>query len=158
MNGDFWQGQPIPWFAVYGFLTALTLFLAWRSGHHVLQKLALLLLLAWATSNCVIGLLGFSGGPYVIPAADATIAVMAAGLGLQNRSPAALIVVGLFLTEMAVHIVGFATMREGTYAYYLALNMIFLLQLGVVGGAAVKESIRGLVIGHERVFHRGSSA
>lgn len=141
------------WMA-YGFATLLVLIAVWASGEHVLQKLGLLLLVSWASSNVAQAVLGFDGAPYVTPAIDAVLATVVAMLGIKNRSYIALAVVVIFFIQAGVHIVGFATNGNTSYAYYLSLNLLFLGQLAVVGGAGVARAMGRIARGPERVFSR----
>lgn len=139
---------------MYGFLTLLMLLAVWASGAHVLQKLGLVLLVSWASSNVAQAILGFDGAPYVTPAIDAVLAIIVAMLGVKNRSHVALAVVAIFFVQAGVHIVGFVADTNSSYAYYLALNLLFLAQLVVVGGAGVARTMGWIAGSPERVFSR----
>lgn len=141
------------WMA-YGFATLLVLLAVWASGQHVLQKLGLILLVSWASSNVAQAVLGFEGAPYVTPAIDAILAIIVAALGIKNHSYAAFGVVAIFFLQAGVHIVGFATNGNTSFTYYLALNLLFLGQLAVVGGAGVARAMGRIARGPERVFSR----
>ena len=106
----------------------------WWSGYHVLQKLGLLLLLAWATTNVVVATYGFERAPLYIATIHAGIACGIAWVGATNKSVTALVVFGLYALMAVVDIVALGTHEEATYGYYATLNIIFLAQLLFVGG------------------------
>lgn len=141
---------------LYGLLILSVLLLVWASGEHVSQKLGLLLLTSWAISNVCVAEFGYDGAPYVDPTAEAFLAVLAAGLGIRNRSRVALAVVMLFVAELAYVCVAFSTSTQGKHDYYLTLNLILLCQLGVLGAARAKKSIGRIVVGAERLRHSWS--
>lgn len=127
--------DPFIW-VMYGLLTLTSLLLAWGSGKTTLQKLAIFMLISWSGSNIAVSLFGLNGAPIVIQTLDALIAVLIATLGVATKSKTALLVVILFLFEAVTHIVAFSTDRAGSEPYYLVLNMIFVLQLCMIGGAS----------------------
>ena len=51
----------------FGLAVMTMLACAWLSGDHVRQKLALLLLLAWASTNLAVNYLGFARAPLITP-------------------------------------------------------------------------------------------
>lgn len=126
----------------YGLAVAAILGLSWASKSHVYQKLALQLMAAWALSNVLVGALGFSRAPLVIPTLDAVIAILVATVGYTNRSRVALVVFLLYAVVGIVHVVGFVTHRQATYTYYAVLNVLFLAQLMAVGGASAWMAVR----------------
>lgn len=141
------------WSMFYGALTLCTLLIAWASGEHVPQKLGLLMLASWASSNVAAAAFGYDGANYVTPALDAIMGVVVATMGIKNRSYAALLVLIILFLQVGVHIVGFLTRDHGTYTLYLVLNLLFLAQLATVGGVSAPFAIRGLDLGHRRFLH-----
>lgn len=126
----------------FGAGVGLTLLLSWWSRSHVMQKLALLLLAAWATSNVAVNLMGFDQAPMLIPSIDCAVALLVALVGFRNRSVIALAVFCLYVAVGLVHVVGFASYNQGTYTYYAILNVLFLLQLIIVGGSSARMAVR----------------
>jgi len=124
---------PIPLF--YGTLTLLALGLAWLSHKPTLVKTGMLMLLAWVCCNVAVEFRGASHAPLIIPSIDAFIAICIGGLALANRDLAAGWVFALFVAIGAIHVLAFSTHTQGTYLYYLALNLVYLAQIAVVGGA-----------------------
>ena len=137
--------------AVYGLLVAATLLAAWASDSHVCQKLGLLLLFDWAATNLAVNYMGFEQAPLLVPTLDGIAAILVAMVGLRNGSRAALAVFCLYGLVGLVHVVGFASHNQGTYTYYAALNVLFLLQLITVGGtSAARITIRARVPGRDK--------
>lgn len=126
----------------WGVCVASTLLLAWGSGNAAMQKLALLLLAAWALSNLALAFLGYRGEPLVVPSLDAVIAILVAMVGFNNRSRAALTVFLLYAVLGVVHIAAFTTNSLSEYGYYIAKNGLFLAQLMVVGGVSTAGLVR----------------
>ena len=133
MIGATMDRLPIPLF--YGTLTLAAIALAWLSGKHVTLKTGMLLLLAWACCNVAVELDGANRAPLLIPSIDAFIAVCVGGLALANRNLIAGSVFALYLLVGVIHVYAFSTHAQGTYPYYLALNLAYLGQVVVVGGA-----------------------
>jgi hypothetical protein len=127
---------------VYGILVGLVMLLALGSHEHVHQKLSILFLGAWMTTNLAVDLMGFSHAPLLIPSIDAVVAIMVAAIGYANRSTIALAVFLLYVIVSGVHVGAFILHVQETYAYYATLNTIFLAQLLVVGGSSAWLAIR----------------
>lgn len=115
---------------------AVTLGSAWVSHDHVLQKLSLLLLLAWAATNLIINCVGFERAPLVVPSIDAFVAVLVAVTGYHRKSWAAMCVFGIYAVIALVHISAFVLQMLTTYAYYAVLYSLFLAQIIIVGAAS----------------------
>ena len=130
------------WLMFYGGLTVIMLLLAWASGQHVPQKLALLMLASWSTSNLAVSLLGFDGASYVTPAIDAALAVPTAALALNNRSWGAFWTLIMFLLQIAAHGVAFMANGQASYLLYLSLNLLFLAQVVMIGGISATLAVR----------------
>lgn len=118
---------------VYGGITGVVLLTSLTSASEALQKIALLLLTAWASTNASVHLLGFTDAPLLIPSIDVVVAMAVALVGYRYRSRIALVVFSLYLAVSALHVVAFVSRWEGGYAYYAALNALFLAQLISVG-------------------------
>ena len=123
------------WTMAYGFLILVALLLVWGSRQHHLQKLGLVLLATWAASNVAVTTYGLGRSMYVQPGIDALAAIVAAAVGVKARSPTALVVVLLFVAGEVVHAGASLTTFWGGYFHYATLNVIFALQVLVVGGA-----------------------
>ncbi len=121
----------------FAYATGVMLLLAWLSDNHVYQKLGLLLLFDWASTNLAVNFMGFERAPLAVPTLDAISAILVAMVGVRNNSQTALAVFCLYAGVGITHVVGFASHNQGTYIYYAALNTLFLLQLIAVGGSSV---------------------
>jgi len=125
----------------YAMAVALTLVLAWAADNHVYQKLAMLLLFDWASTNVAVNYMGFERAPMVIPSLDAVTAILVAMVGFASGSQTALVVFCLYGAVGLAHVVGFASYNQGTYTYYAILNVLFLLQLVTVGGPSASRIV-----------------
>ncbi len=119
---------------MYGILVALVIGLAWLSRDHVVQKLGLCLLLAWAATNVVVNYFGFAQAPLLNPTIDAIVALFVASLGYTHRSRLALVVFLLYVAVGAIHVVAWTQHGQETRVYYDVLGVLFLAQLFAVGG------------------------
>ncbi len=136
---------------MFGLAVATTLLLAWLLGDHVQQKLAILLLFAWASTNLAVNYLGFGRAPLVVPSLDALVAILVALVGYRNRSIVALVVFAGYAIVGVVHVVAFAAHETATYDYYETLNILFALQLMTVGASSAWTSLRTrFPRGHQR--------
>lgn len=139
---------------VFGLAVGCVLLLAWASGSHVLQKLALLLLMAWAGTNLAVAFLGFERAPLVIPSIDAVIAVLVATTGYHAKSKAALFVFRLYAVVGLIHIGAYVLHMLVTNTYYAALNSVFLVQLLIVGATSAWVAVHHRFdLGGERFRH-----
>lgn len=120
----------------YGIWTICAVGLAWLSQKHVRIKVSLLLFLAWVTCNVAVKAQGLPNAPLLIPAIDAFIGVCVGALWLANKDQIAAAVFWLFVLDELIHVGGFLTHLQGAPTYYLTLNMVFLAQISVVGGAS----------------------
>ena len=127
---------------VYGLVVGLVMLLALGSHEHVRQKLAILFLVDWISTNLAVDLMGFSRAPLLIPSLDAVVAILVATIGYKNRSTIALVVFLLYVIVGGVHVGAFILHAQETYAYYATLNMVFLAQLLAVGGSSAWLAIR----------------
>lgn len=115
---------------------------AWASKDHVVQKMSLLMLAAWAFSNIALAAVGYEREPLLVPSIDAVVAATVAYVGFVNRSRLAIVIFTLFALLACVHVVAFATYTTESYFYYLAKNAIFLTQVFIVGGFGAWVAIR----------------
>lgn len=120
--------------SMYGILVALVVGLTWLGRDHVTQKLGILLLTAWASTNIVVNYMGFEQAPLLNPSIDAVIAILVAALGYTHRSRLALVVFLLYVVVGATHVIAWANHDQETRAYYDVLGILFLAQLFAVGG------------------------
>lgn len=125
----------------FGALVGVVLLLTFLSHFHVYQKLGMLFLFAWAASNVMVNLMGFADAPLMIPSLDAVVAILIAILGFRSRSFVALQVFALYLLVGFVHVSAFILHRQGSYVYYATLNVLFLLQLLLVGAASARMAL-----------------
>lgn len=123
------------WASIFGVIVAGTLLMSWASRDHVLQKVSLLLMCAWAASNFVVQYFGFQSAPLIVPSIDAVIAVLIAATGYRSRSSTALAVFLLYAVVGVVHVGAFILRMQATYTYYTVLGVLFLAQLLTVDGA-----------------------
>lgn len=130
------------WTAIYGALLSIAIGLAWRSGSVLYLKLSLYMLGSWALYNTIVPLFGFSHGLLIDALGDALIATGVGALGLKARSWTALWVVAFFVVEECWHLAASVAQSESNYWYHAALNVIFALQVVLIGGAAVASMAR----------------
>lgn len=133
--------------AVFDLFVALTLVAALASGSHALQKLSLLLLFAWAFTNLAVDGLGFARAPLITPSVDAATAVLVAWVGYTTRSFAALVVFILYTFVGEAHLFFIIRRMEATYTYYSTLNILFLMQLLVIGVPGAWIAVRLRTVG-----------
>lgn len=126
----------------FGLVTAIVVLLSLASRSHVFQKIALLLLGAWATTNIAVELLGFVKAPLIVPSLDAVFAILVAAVGYANRSRIALFVFLLYALVGCEHVVAFVLRVQSTYWYYATLDVLFLAQLLIVGAASGWMALR----------------
>lgn len=121
----------------------------------VLFVLALIMTASWAVDNVLVAWLGFTGAPYIAPSFDAFLAVIVAIIGRGQHSDTALFVLYLFILEEVISITGIAFGQTNTYLYYALLNVVFLLQVLIIGTAAARK-IQLVSIGRslQRLRHR----
>lgn len=120
----------------YAFVMALALALAFASGSHVHQKLTAVLFGSWVVSNVAIDALGFSHAPLVVPTFDAVAAIAIAHLGFIHRSRLAAIVLALYGALAVVYVLAFGLHEQGSRAYYLICNVIWLIKLSIIGASS----------------------
>ena len=89
---------------------------------------------AFVGCNLIVAHNGFGHAPLLIPTLDATLALLTAGMVAIDHSKPAGIVFGLFVLVEIVHVAAFQNHTQGTFAYFLTLNLLFLSQVAVVGG------------------------
>lgn len=134
------------WPLIYGLATGLVLLTALVSENVGLQKLALLLLMAWASTNGVITVFGFDHASLLNPTIDALVAISVAVVGYKHRLKAAIYVFALYLCVAAIHVGAFVLRETSSYSYYAALNIVFLAQLGCVGAPGAWLAVRRRVV------------
>lgn len=127
---------------IYGALVALVVGLAWIGHDHVHQKLALLLLVAWASTNFVVNYFGFSQAATINPSIDALIAVAVASLGFNWRSGLALMVFVIYGVVGAVWVIAWANHAQEARVTYDVLGVLFLTQTFAVGGMGGRLALR----------------
>lgn len=119
----------------YGAAVVVMLLIVWASQNQVLQKLGLCLLGSWVATQTANALFGLDGTPLLLPSVQGVLCVVVAGLGLRHRSFVALVIFMLYGALIAVHLAAYVAQRTGEYAYFATINLLFLAQLVVVGGA-----------------------
>lgn len=124
--------------ALFGIAVCVMLLIVWVSCDHVRQKLGLLLLFAWASTNLAVNTLGFERAPLLVPSMDAAIAIFVAMLGYTNRSRVAAVIFGIYVVVGATHVAAFVFHAQGTYNYYATLNVAFASQLIILGASSAR--------------------
>lgn len=120
----------------FGALVALVLILGLLADDHVRQKLSLVLLGAWVTTNMAVEYLGFQHAMLVIPYLDLAAAILVALIGYLNRSRPALIVFVLYGLVLFTHVAMFTLHEQGTFTHYTLTGYLFLAQLLTVGASS----------------------
>ena len=128
----------------YGALTIFALTLAVVSRRADLIETGAVLLLAWLLCNAVVILNGHAKAALLIPTIDAILGLFVAGIAAHNQSRIAAVVFAIFLIVQMVHVAAFRLHTQGTPPYFLTLNLLFLSQLMVVGGAGVASVVARL--------------
>lgn len=129
----------IPIWAFYGAAAAVTVLLAMASRHYPSVKLSAILLTSWFVTRLADELLGYHYGPRVFVVLDATLGLYAAWVAFRSRDLVAAMVFALFLAMGAEHLAAFSLGDQGSYRYFLVLNVLYALQLSfVAGGAGVR--------------------
>ena len=142
---------------LYGSGVIVVLFASMLSRCATYQKLALVLMLSWSLSNLFVEAFGFVGAPLLMPGLDAVLCIISVAILVRTQSPTAAIVVAGFMLAGMVHVWAFATAAQVTRGYYVAMNLLFILQLLSVGGASVTRARRAwLDSGHSLFAVAGS--
>ena len=128
----------------YGALTIFALTLAIVSKRPDLIETGAVLLLAWLLCNAVVILNGHTKAPLLIPTIDAILGLFVAGIAAHNQSRIAAVVFAIFLGVQMVHVAAFRLHTQGSYSYFLTLNLLYICQLVVVGGAGVASVVARL--------------
>lgn len=128
--------------AMYGVIVVVVVALAWLGHDHVSQKLAILLLVAWASTNLVVNYFGFHGAAMINPSIDAVIALLVASLGFRNKSPLALGVFLLYGAVGATWVGAWLLHQQESRPLYDVLGALFLAQLSAVGGTSGGLALR----------------
>ncbi len=128
--------------AMYGMLVALVIGLSWLGREHVGQKLALLLLIAWASTNLVVNYFGFAQAALINPSIDAIVAIFVASVGYTTRSRLALVVFLLYVVVGAAWVIAWLLHMQVSRPLYDVLGVLFLGQLFAVGGVGGRLALR----------------
>ncbi len=135
----------------FGLLSLGVVVLALASGWHVYQKLALTLLVAWASTNVAVELMNFDRAPLVIPSMDAVFSIIVAIIGYANKSRIALVVFIAYALVGVVHVGAFILHQQAGFYYYATLDIMFLAQLLNLGAASGGMAVRrGIAWGRQR--------
>lgn len=126
---------------IYGALAFGSFLIAMASHHSAMIKYSLLMLASCAASNLCIAGLGYERAPILIAPIDGVLALILANVALRVGGLIGVAMFILFCEEMAVHCVGFVTCGTGQWGYWAALNVIFLAQVVINGGAGVAHGL-----------------
>lgn len=125
------------WPTFYLVCTLATVLLAWVSGSNSRQKLALIMVVGWIQQNVWTVSIGFANAPVWIASSDLVLMLLSFLVAYAHRSYAGALLVALFGIRSTVHLSAHLSGWQGNYLYYASLNVIFLLQLLVVGGSSI---------------------
>lgn len=114
--------------------------------------LAVLLMWSWTLANFCVWKWGYADAPDAMAWAQLALMIAAAAVGHANQSYIALIIVALFGAQLTIQVGSRLTGSEGSYLFYASLNVLYLLQLIVVGASSATASLRRLWAGH--IAHR----
>lgn len=126
----------------FGLLVAAVLLAAMVSDDHVRQKLSLVMLGAWGTSNLAVASLGFQHAMLVIPYLDLAAAIVVAVTGYTSRSASALVVFLIYGAALFTHVAMFTLHEQGTFTHYTLTGYMFLAQLLTVGASSAWLAVR----------------
>ncbi len=139
------------WPIFYGVCVFVMLAITWVSKDHVAQKLGLCLLASWSTTQLANALFSLEGTPLVMPSMQVGLAIVVAFLGYANRSRLALMIFVLYGVLIGIHMMAWITQRTGDRGYFESVNVVFLSQVLIVGGAGGARVVRRwLLWGGER--------
>lgn len=132
---------------LFGALVILAGAVVWLSREPVLQKLWLVLLIEWASTNLAVDYMGFENAMLVIPSINGLLAICVAILGLSNWQRragvvAAVLVFALYAAVGVTHLAAFVTRTDGSNLHYATLNGLFSLQLLTLGGVGGWLAVR----------------
>ena len=99
--------------------------------------LSIVLLWAWTAANFCVYRWGWTGAPLYLAWFELGMGILSAGIGYMSRSYIALIVTVLFGAQEVVQLGAFMATMQGSTPYYVGLNLVYIAQLLVVGGASV---------------------
>ena len=141
--------------AFYALAVIVTLGIAKLSKNPALIIVATLLAVSCIGSNLLLLWLGPANQPWADPSLQALIAVFTGGVFLERRSRVAALVSGLFVLELLIIVIYILAHKQGTGQYFLSINLVFLAQLVITGGAGCVELYnraveRGSVVFHQR--------
>jgi len=125
----------------YGGLLVVVGSLTWLSRYHVYQKMELLLIAAWATTNTAAHI-SFVTNAVVAPTSDALVALCIGILGYRARSEVARIIVVLYVFVLESWVIAYVYHAQLSRALYDIIGVLFLTQLLVLGGASARMAIR----------------
>ena len=135
---------------LFGLGCLLVTTLAWASGSHVNQKIALVLLFAWC-ATMIVSALGLARENLMLPSIDAIAAIVVAQIGGKRFPPIAVVVFGLYAVVGLVHVLARVLAMQETYTYFATLGYLFLAQLLTVGALSGRLAIhRWSAAGRER--------
>ena len=126
---------------LYGALAFGSFLIAMASHHPAMIKYSLLMLASCAASNLCVAAMGYERAPILIAPIDGVLALILANVARKAVSLVGMAMFILFCEEMAVHCVGFVTYATGQWGYWAALNVIFLAQVVINGGAGVAHGL-----------------
>ncbi len=134
----------------FGLLCAVVVLLALASDWHVYQKLAMVLMVAWASTNIAVELMGFDKAPVIIPSMDAVFALVVATIGYMNRSRIALVVFSWYGVVGSVWVGAYLMHAQSGWWCYATLDVLFLAQLLTVGAASAWMALRHWTAGRHK--------
>ena len=134
--------KPVEVGMIFGIGVAVVVGFAWLSDDHVVQKLALALLLAWASTNFVVNYFGFDQAATINPSIDAVIAIIVARVGYNTRSRLALVIFLLYVAVGALWLGAWILHQQVSRPLYDALGLLFMAQLFAVGGVGGRLALR----------------
>lgn len=124
--------------------------LAWASGSHVHQKVALILLFAWC-ATMVSAAFGLAGGNLTLPTIDALAAILVAWAGGGKFPSVAVVVFAVYGAVGIVHVGARIAHLHESYTYFATLGYLFLAQLITTGALSGWLAVRRWTApGHQR--------
>lgn len=145
------------WHDIYLLASLLTSGMAWLSGSHVSQKIALVLFFSCAACN---GLAVVGMTPPALQVSNAVIDIigmaLVASLGRATHSRLGLAICGLYLGMMALHVFTVARTSDNIAIYKLFLNGLFAMQLIITGAWSSVQFVDRLRHHLGSVHHRRS--
>lgn len=128
--------DPVGARVIFGLILAWSVAATFLTRSGALKLVGGWLVIDWLQASYLYEAMSAQYAPWVVPALSAVITIPIARAAIRHNSYAAWSIVGLMVCALAVNLAAFVAGWQGTWAYYFALNMLFVLRAVVLGGSA----------------------